>query len=260
MEPRTVNVTRYIAPLREGGSLPALAEADDGLKYVVKFRGAGHGTRMLIAELVGSLVAGELGFAVPETVFVDLDEAFGRTEGDEEIQDLLKASRGLNLGQFFLSGAFTFDPAAVRLDPLVASRIVWLDAFLTNVDRTVQNPNMLMWHNRLWLIDHGASLLFHHSWTDWREKILTPFPFIKNHVLLPLASELTEADREFRQTLTPETIDRITALIPGDWLNWTEPGETPGDLREVYRTYLTGRLAGSGIFVKQAQDAREALI
>jgi hypothetical protein len=260
MEPRTVNVTRYIAPLREGGSLPALAEADDGCKYVVKFRGAGHGTRMLIAELVGSLVAGELGFAVPETVFVDLDEAFGRTEGDEEIQDLLKASRGLNLGQFFLSGAFTFDPAAVRLDARTASRIVWLDAFLTNVDRTVQNPNMLMWHDRLWLIDHGASLLFHHSWTDWREKALTPFTFIKHHVLLPSASELAEADCELRAMLTPEKIGEIVATIPDDWLTWAEPGETPNDLRCVYRTYLTERLGHSEIFVKQAQDAREALI
>ena len=260
MRLRTVNVTRYIAPLREGGSLPALAEADDGLKYVVKFRGAGHGTKMLIAELVGSLVAEELGFAVPEMVFVELDEAFGRTEGDEEIQDLLKASRGLNLGQFFLSGAFTFDPAAVRLDARTASRIVWLDAFLTNVDRTVQNPNMLMWHDRLWLIDHGASLLFHHSWTDWRLKALSPFPYIKNHVLLPLASEIAGADSEFRATLNAEKIDRITALIPDDWLHWTEPGQTPEDLRGVYRTYLTERLGHSEIFVKQAQDARETLI
>ena len=260
MELRTVNVTRYIAPLREGGSLPALAEADDGLKYVVKFRGAGHGTKMLVAELVGSLVAEELGFAVPETVFVNLDEAFGRTEGDEEIQDLLKASRGLNLGQFFLSGAFTFDPVAVRLDALTASRIVWLDAFLTNVDRTVVNPNMLMWHGRLWLIDHGASLLFHHSWTDWREKALSPFPYIKQHVLLPWASELAEADREFRATLTSEKIGEIVALIPDGWLDRTEPGETPEELRGVYRTYLTERLNHSEIFVNQARDAREALI
>lgn len=257
---RTVNVTRYIAPLREGGSLPALTEADDGLKYVVKFRGAGHGTKMLIAELVGGLVAEELGFAVPEMVFVELDEAFGRTEGDEEIQDLLKASRGLNLGQFFLSGAFTFDPAAVRLDARTASRIVWLDAFLTNVDRTVQNPNMLMWHDRLWLIDHGASLLFHHSWTDWQEKALSPFPYIRNHVLLPWAAEIGEADREFRAVLTAEKIAGITALIPDDWLNWTEPGETSEDLRGVYRTYLTERLSHSEIFVNQARDARKALI
>lgn len=260
MELRTVNVTRYIAPLREGGSLPALAEADDGLKYVVKFRGAGHGTKMLIAELVGSLVAEELGFAVPETVFANLDEAFGRTEGDEEIQDLLKASRGLNLGQFFLSGAFTFDPTAVRLDGTTASRIVWLDAYLTNVDRTVQNPNMLMWHGHLWLIDHGASLLFHHSWVDWKEKALTPFAFIKNHVLLPWASELDKADAELRGMLTPEKIDRIVALIPDEWLNWAEAGETADDLRSVYRTYLKERSSHTEIFVNQARDARKALI
>lgn len=260
MELRTVNVTRYIAPLREGGSLPALAEGDDGLKYVVKFRGAGHGTKMLIAELIGSLVAEELGFRVPEMVFINLDEAFGRTEGDEEIQDLLKASRGLNLGQFFLSGAFTFDPAAVKVDARTASQIVWLDAFLTNVDRSVQNPNMLMWHDKLWLIDHGASLLFHHSWTDWQQKALTPFPFIKNHVLLPQASELAEADAELRAMLTPEKIGEIVALIPDDWLDWAGPGETADDLRRVYRTYLTERLNHTEIFVKEAQHAREALI
>lgn len=260
MELRTVNVTRYITPLREGGSLPALAEADDGFKYVVKFRGAGHGTKMLIAELIGGLTAQVLGFRVPEMVFIQLDEAFGRTEGDEEIQDLLKASRGLNLGLHFLSGAFTFDPIAVTLDPQTASRIVWLDAFLTNVDRTVQNPNMLMWHRELWLIDHGASLLFHHSWTDWKEKALSPFPFIKSHVLLRYASELEQADRDFRKILTPERIDQMVNLIPDDWLHWTEGDETPGDLREVYRQFLTERLNHSEIFVKEAQHAREALI
>jgi len=260
MELRTVNVTRYISPLREGGSLPALAEADDGFKYVVKFRGAGHGTKMLIAELIGGLTAQALGFRVPEMVFIELDEAFGRTEGDEEIQDLLKASRGLNLGLHFLSGAFTFDPIAVTLDAKTASRIVWLDAFLTNVDRTVQNPNMLMWHRELWLIDHGASLLFHHSWTDWKEKALSPFPFIKSHVLLPYATELEQADRDFRKILTPDRIDQMVNLIPDDWLHWTEGDETPSDLREVYRQFLTERLNHSEIFVKEAQHAREALI
>lgn len=260
MELRTVNVTRYITPLREGGSLPALAEADDGFKYVVKFRGAGHGTRMLVAELVGGLVAQVLGFRIPEMVFINLDEAFGRTEGDEEIQDLLKASRGLNLGLHYLSGAFTFDPIAVKVDPETASRIVWMDAFLTNVDRTIQNPNMLMWHKELWLIDHGAALLFHHSWTDWRQKALSPFPFVKTHVLLRQASELQHADEDIKQILTPEKIDKIVELIPDDWLCWTEEGETPADLRNVYREYLKERLAHSEIFVKEAQDARKALI
>lgn len=260
MEIRTVNVTRYITPLREGGSLPALAEADDGFKYVVKFRGAGHGTKMLVSELVGGLVAQTLGFRVPEMVLINLDEAFGRTEGDEEIQDLLQKSRGLNLGLHFLSGAFTFDRVAVKVDTKTASQIVWLDAFLTNVDRTVQNPNMLIWYKELWLIDHGASLLFHHTWNDWKEKALSPFPYIKNHVLLPYASELDSVDREFKKILTPEKIDEIVTLIPDDWLHWTEEGETPGDIREVYREFLTERLNHSEIFVKEARDAREALI
>lgn len=260
MELRTVNVTRYITPLREGGSLPALAEADDGFKYVVKFRGAGHGTKMLIAELIGGLVAQALGFRVPEMVFINLDEAFGRTEGDEEIQDLLKASVGLNLGLHFLSGAFTFDPVAVSVDSVTASRVVWLDAFLTNVDRTVRNPNMLMWYRELWLIDHGASLLFHHSWVNWREQARSPFVFIKDHVMLPYASELERVDKEFRQILTPEKIDEIVSVIPADWLNWAVGDETVEDLRSVYRDYLVERLGNSEIFVKQAQDAREALI
>ena len=183
IELRTVNLTRYITPLREGGSLPALAEADDEFKYVVKFRGAGHGTKALISELIGGEVAHILGFRVPELVFLNLDEAFGRTEGDEEIQDLLQGSRGLNLGLHFLSGALTFDPVATKVDPELASRIVWLDAYLTNIDRTFRNTNMLMWHKELWLIDHGASLYFHHSWENWEKHAVSPFTYIKNHVL-----------------------------------------------------------------------------
>ncbi|MDX1602904.1 MAG: HipA family kinase, partial [Salinimicrobium sediminis] len=163
---RTVTVCRYIAPLREGGSLPALAEADDDFKYVLKFRGAGHGVKALIAEFLGGEIARLLGLRVPELVFANLDEAFGRTEGDEEIQDLLQGSKGLNLALHFLSGAINYDPAVNTIDESTASRIVWLDAFITNVDRTYRNTNMLMWHKELWLIDHGASFYFHHSWTD----------------------------------------------------------------------------------------------
>ena len=234
MELRTENVTRYIMPLREGGSLPALAEADDEFKYVVKFRGAGHGTKARIDELVGGEIARALGFRVPELVFLNLDEAFGRTEGDEEIQDLLQGSRGLNLGLHFLSGALTFDPAVTKVGAELASRIVWLDAFLTNVDRTFRNTNMLMWHKELWLIDHGASLYFQHSWTNWQQQALTPFVQIKDHVLLPFADQLKETDMTFRQLLTSDKIREIVNTVPDDWLNWTEGQETPQDLRDIY--------------------------
>src|SRR5689334_16189556 len=161
---RTVNVTRYVTPLREGGSLPAIAEADDDFLYVLKFRGAGQGLKALIAELIGGEIARKLGFRVPELVFAQLDTAFGRTEPDEEIQDLLKASVGLNLAVHYLSGAITFDPVVTSVDDKTASQIVWMDALLTNVDRTARNTNMLVWHKELWLIDHGAALYFHHSW------------------------------------------------------------------------------------------------
>ena len=184
---RTVNVTRYLQPLREGGSLPALAEADDDFKYVLKFKGGGHGVKTLIAELIGGEIARALGLRIPELVFAHLDEAFGRTEGDEEIQDLLKASQGLNLALHFLSGAITFDPVVTRVDPKLASQIVWLDAFITNMDRTIKNTNMLMWHKELWLIDHGSCLYFQYTWTNWETKAIAPFLFIKDHVLLPQA-------------------------------------------------------------------------
>lgn len=260
MELRTVNLTRYITPLREGGSLPALAEADDEFKYVVKFRGAGHGTRALVSELIGGEIARALGFRVPELVFLHLDEAFGRTEGDEEIQDLLQGSRGLNIGLHFLSGALTFDPVATRIDAEQASRIVWLDSYLTNIDRTFRNTNMLMWHKELWLIDHGSTLYFHHSWVDWKKHALSPFSYIKNHVLLPEASLLDKADAELSALLTEEKIQAIVGLLPNDWLQWNDVQETPDEIREVYTRFLTERLAHSATFVKEAQDARKTLI
>ena len=187
---RTVNVTRYIQPLREGGSLPALAEADDNFKYVLKFKGNGHGVKALIAELIGGEIARSLGLRVPELVFANLDEAFGRTEADEEIQDLLRGSQGLNLALHFLSGAITFDPVVTAVDPALASQIVWLDAFIMNMDRTIKNTNMLMWHRELWLIDHGACLYFHHSWTNREALAQSPFSLVKDHVLLPQAALL----------------------------------------------------------------------
>lgn len=260
MELRTVNVTRYIMPLREGGSLPALAEADDDFKYVVKFRGAGHGTKMLISELIGAAMAKMLGFRVPEIVFLNLDEAFGRTEGDEEIQDLLQGSRGLNIGLHFLSGALTFDSVVTEVDSETASRIVWLDALLTNVDRTNNNTNMLIWHKELWLIDFGASLYFHHSWVNWEKYALSSFPQIKDHVLLPQASGIDKADAEFRKILTPDKISKIVNLVPDDWLNWTQEDETPQDLREVYIGFLNERIAHSDNFVNQIKHARQTLI
>lgn len=260
MELRTANVIRYIMPLREGGSLPALAEADDGYKYVVKFRGAGHGTKALIAELIGGEIARTLGLRVPELVFLHLDEAFGRTEGDEEIQDLLQASRGLNLGLHFLSGALTFDPAINKAGEELASRIVWLDALLTNVDRTVRNTNMLMWHKELWLIDHGASLFFHYSWSNWRKHALSPFIQIKDHALLPEASRLEETDAVCKRMLTPEKIREIVDLIPDDWLQWSDRPGTPQEIKDIYVEFLTDRIAHSETFIKEAQHARKALI
>ena len=257
---RKVNVTRYITPLREGGSLPALAEADDDFKYVLKFKGAGHGVKALIAELIGSEIARALGLKVPELVFAHLDEAFGRTEADEEIQDLLQSSQGLNLALHFLSGAITFDPVVTNVDPLLASKIVWLDAFITNVDRTFRNTNMLMWYRELWLIDHGASFYFHHSWTNMEKHALSAFSLIRDHVLLPQASLLEEADKECRKLLTEEKIRNIVMEIPNDWLEWEGAEEAPEEIREVYIRFLLLRLANSETFTKEAQNARQALI
>ena len=247
-------------PLREGGSLPALADADDGFKYVLKFRGTGHGTKALVSELLGGVVAHTLGFKVPEYVFINLDEAFGRTEGDEEIQDLLQGSRGLNLGLHFLSGALTFDPVMTKVDSKLASQVVWLDAFLTNVDRTARNTNMLYWNKELWLIDHGASLYFHHSWVNYEKYAVSPFPQIKDHVLLPYASELESVDKEFKAILTDEKIREMTNLLPNDWLNWGGEEESPEQIKNVYYNFLTERIHHSDLFVKAAQDARKALI
>ncbi|KQB37354.1 HipA family kinase [Flavobacterium aquidurense] len=253
---RTVNVTRYITPLREGGSLPALAEADDDFKYVLKFKGAGHGVKALIAELVGGQIAKALKLQLPELVFANLDEAFGRSEGDEEIQDLLQGSQGLNLALHFLSGAITFDPVVTTIDAKLASQIVWLDAYITNVDRTFRNTNMLIWHKELWLIDHGACLYFHHSWNNWEQHAKSPFALIKDHVLLPQASLLKEVDAEYKALLTPEILVDIVNTIPEEWLQWEDTDETPEALRKVYLQFLQTRLNNSEIFVNQAQNAR----
>ncbi len=257
---RTVNVTRYVTPLREGGSLPALVEADDEFMYVLKFRGAGQGTKALIAELIAGELARLLGLRLPELVFANLDPAFGRTEPDEEIQDLLKASAGLNLALHYLSGAITFDPIINTVDARTASKIVWLDCLVTNVDRTARNTNMLMWHKELWLIDHGAALYFHHTEQPWEEQARRPFAQIKDHVLLPRASELTAADAECRAMLTPDRIRAIVGLVPDDWLLADDPGASADALRKVYVQFLTTRLSGSERFVAAANDARSALV
>ena len=259
-EIRTVNVTRYVTPLREGGSLPAITEADDGFMYVLKFRGAGQGVKALIAELIGGELAKALELKVPEIVFCNLDEAYGRTEPDEEIQDLLKASTGLNLGLHYLAGSTTFDPVVTTIEPELASRIVWLDSLIKNVDRTIKNTNMLLWQKELWLIDHGASLYFHHSWDNWQEHATQSFPLIKNHVLLPVASKLDWADEVSHSFLSEEIIQRIVQLVPDEWLLIDSPFETPEIHRAAYKHYLNNRFIHSSNFVKEAQDARKILI
>ena len=258
-EIRSVNVTRYATPLREGGSLPAIVEADDQFLYVLKFRGAGQGKRALIAELIGGEIARTLGLKIPEIVFANLDRAFGQIEGDEEIQDLLKASTGLNLGLHYLSGSMTFDPIATPVSALLASQIVWLDCLLMNVDRTARNTNMLWWNKEIWLIDHGASLYFHHSWNDWKNAD-KPFPSVKDHALLFKASMLEEADLQYRGMLTGEDIREIVSLIPDEWLDNSSPFQSDDEHREAYIHFLESRLTNSQYFVKEAQHARTLLV
>lgn len=253
---RTQNLTRYIVPLREGGSLPALAEADDGFRYAVKLKGAGHGAKSLISELLGGEIAKAFKFKVPELVFLNLSPLFGITEPDHEIQDLLRKSEGLNIGLHFLDGSLTFDPSVNKIDPLTASKIVWLDSFLTNVDRSRLNPNMMMWHNELWLIDHGASFYFHHSGKNPEEAALDPFPYIKNHVLLKDASLLDEADKLMKQAITPRTLKKIVDLLPDEWIMDENADKTPEEIKEEYKIFLVKRLANSKIFVEKAKEER----
>ncbi|MEQ1765748.1 MAG: HipA family kinase [Pyrinomonadaceae bacterium] len=255
---RTVNVTRYVTPLREGGSLPAIVEADDDGMYVLKFRGAGQGPKALIAEFICGELARHLGFRVPEIVFAELDVELSRTEPDPEIQDLLKASAGLNLGLDYLPGSITFDPVVDKVDSNLASRIVWFDAYITNVDRTARNSNMLMWHKELWLIDHGAALYFQHSWDYWEEQSVKPFSQIRDHVLLPFASELEKAGRKLTEELSGNALSEIVAVVPDSWLE-TE-GSPIDERRRIYVEYLKRRLAHSDIFLEEAERARETLV
>ncbi len=260
---RTITATRYVTPLREGGSLPAICEADDGGMYVVKFRGAGQGVRALIAELISGEIARLLKLPVPEIVFVDLDLRMAKTEPDPEIQDLLRKSEGLNLGLDYLPGSITFDPLVdkpIAGKPRLASSIVWCDALVTNVDRTPRNTNLLVWHHDLWLIDHGASLIFHHNWDGGHDRSRVPFAGIKDHVLLHWASEIEAVDAELAALITPDALDAILASIPDGWL-----GDDPaiGDAaqhRIAYRDYLMARLEGPRPWVEEAARARTLLV
>ncbi len=253
-----VTASRYVTPLREGGSLPAIVEADDDGLYVLKFRGAGQGPKALIAELVAGEIGRIAGLPVPEIVFIELPADLARTEPDAEIQSLIGASAGLNLGLDYLPGSITFDPLVFQPDAKLASAIVWFDAFVCNVDRTARNVNMLMWHRRLWLIDHGAALYFHHAWTRHGQHARNAFPLIKDHVLLKSASRIEEVDADMRLRLSADKMAGIVELIPEEWL-----AEDPGFAgksaqREAYIDYFTARLASSQVFVQEALDARAA--
>jgi hypothetical protein len=257
---RTVTATRYVTPLREGGSVPAIVEADDEGLYVLKYRGAAQGPRALIAELIGGEVGRALGLRVPEIVLIELDEALGRSEPDPEIQLPLRASAGLNLGLDYLPGALGYDPLLFKPDPELAATIVWFDAFITNVDRTARNTNMLIWHKNLWLIDHGAALYFHHTWNDYLTRSRSPFPAIKDHVLLRYARVLAEVDATLSARLTPEIIGTIVAAIPAAWLGDEPTFADHEEHRTAYAAYLLNRLAAPRAFVEEAIHARAKLV
>jgi hypothetical protein len=255
---RTVTASRYVTPLREGGSLPAIVEASDDGLYVLKFRGAGQGPKALIAELVAGEIGRLAGLPVPEIVLVELPPDLARTEPDAEIQSLIGASGGLNLALDYLPGSVTFDPLVYQPDAKLASAIVWFDAFVCNVDRTARNVNMLMWHRRLWLIDHGAALYFHHAWDNRDTHARTPFSLIKDHVLLKYASRIEEADAQMKARLGVEEIAAIIELIPNTWLA-DDPGFAGKSAqREAYLDYFKVRLVSSEVFVREAIHARAA--
>ena len=256
MQLRTVTATRYVTPLREGGSLPALVEADDDGLYVLKFRGAGQGRKALVAELVAGELARAAGLPVPEIVFIALDPELARTEPDPEIQDLIRASAGLNLALDYLPSAVTFDPLAFRPDAGLASRIVWLDAFVSNVDRTARNSNLMVWCDQLWLIDHGAALYFHHHWDGFMARSTSPFALVKDHVLLPFADALAQADADMAAALTPAVVARVVALIPDDWLEDDPLFADRAAQRAAYAAYLGARLQAPRAFFEEAVRAR----
>ncbi|MDO6515725.1 HipA family kinase [Zobellia uliginosa] len=256
IEIRTVDVVQYLKPLREGGSLPGLVKADDEFLYVIKFRGAGQGKKALIAELIGGELARAIGLHVPEIVFMNLDDTFSKTEPDEEIQDLLKFSVGLNLGLHFLSGAIVYDPLVSIADPMTASKVVLLDSMISNIDRTAKNTNLLNWHKELWLIDHGSSFYFHHNWATWETHLSRTFPAIKDHVLLERATKLEEAATEIENRIDPGTIAEIVSKIPEEWLNSETDTLSPDAIRAAYIQFLETRLSQLNLLVKEAKNAR----
>ena len=258
IELRTVIASRYVTPLREGGSLPAIIEADDDGLYVLKFRGAGQGPKALIAELLAGEIGRMAGLPVPEIVFVELPAELARTEPDSEIRSLIGASAGLNIALDYLPGSVTFDPLIFSPDAQLASAIVWFDAFVCNVDRTVRNVNMLIWHRRLWLIDHGASLYFHHAWNRGDQHARNPFALIKDHVLLDYASALADVDAQMASLLTAEGFANLVRAIPDSWLP-DDPGFAGKNAqREAYLDYFILRMQSSAVFVQEAIRARSS--
>lgn len=258
---RTVVATRYVEPLREGGSLPALVEADDDGMYVLKFRGAGQGPKALVAELIAGEIARVLGLPIPEIVLVDVDPMLARAEPDPEIQDLIRKSEGLNLAMDFLPGALTFSDADVEFIGLErASQVVWFDAYVANVDRTVRNTNMLMWHDGLYLIDHGAALYFHHDWSTYERFARNEFSRICDHVLLRRANELVKVDREFRQLLTDEVLGQILSKVPGEWLETDTSLSDAVAYRTAYHRLLRERRDFSKLFLQEAVSCHDRIV
>lgn len=253
---RTVNVVQYVQPLREGGSLPAIVKADDDFLYVIKFRGAGQGKKALIAEFIGGELARALDLNVPELVFMNLDDSFSKTEPDEEIQDLLKFSVGLNLGLHFLSGSITFDPLVSETDALTASKVVLLDSIISNIDRTTKNTNLLHWNKELWVIDNGASFYFHHDWKTWENHLSRTFPLIKDHVLLQKATRLEEASKEIQQKFSHRLINEIILNIPEEWLVSESDTMNSEEIKVAYIEFLNSRLSKIDLLVKEIADAR----
>jgi hypothetical protein len=257
---RSVVVTRYVTPLREGGSVPAIVEADDDGMYVIKFRGAGQGPKALVAELVAGEIARAAGLPVPEIVLIELDPDLARTEPDPEIQLLIRGSGGTNVALDYLPGAVMFDPVARMPEAELASMIVWFDAFVSNVDRTARNTNMLVWHRRLHLIDHGAALYFHHAWDGYLERSGDPFALVKDHVLLPFAAQIAQVHERMLASITPELIRRVVGWIPDALLASDTAFESPARVRDAYIQYLLRRLEPPHLFVEEAVRARSMLV